>query len=443
MPTWAGVAQASRRLDERGHGRVVGHGRIAVTDEVGRGGLEPDRALADDQVTERDVRLEDAARADADEGGLIGDGQDLGHHDLHVVGPDAGRHDGHAAAVETAGDRGELAVLPVELHVLEARGDPLDPLRVTGEEDVLGQLTPTEADVVLPISVRERDAGVRVRQGRPSLVLGPEAGLGEDRAAFARASSERQPCGSAGLPPFRALARPPDGPSGAAGRRASEAVADAPAGATVQSTAGSPHRSRQEQEQGRSGQQGGRRAERDRWAGSTSAGAAAASVAAGTAGAVVAAAGSASGACARVRVARQGKVGHGPQLQVHPAAGRRGDTRDEGHGRARGQWRRRGRIGRQAHRGLGRAVVEGELLGVRRHDHAPDADDPADQRRQVRQIGVERFVRRGTAVDAGRPRPDGRRRSTAAGGRPGPRGRGASRRAARPPSPWPAAGRCR
>ena len=67
----------------------------------------------------------------------------------------------------------------------------------------------------------------------------------------------------------------------------------------------------------------------------------------------------------------------------------------------------RGRIGRQAHRGLGRAVIEGELVDVRRHDDAPDSDDPAEQRGQVRQIRVERLIRWGGPRDAGRRRCDG------------------------------------
>ena len=62
----------------------------------------------------------------------------------------------------------------LELDGFEARGDPGGPIGVTGEEDVLGQFTWTESDVVLPFSGWDRDpairgafdAVVRVRQDR-------------------------------------------------------------------------------------------------------------------------------------------------------------------------------------------------------------------------------------------------------------------------------------
>ena len=59
----------------------------------------------------------------------------------------------------------------LELDGFEARGDPGGSVGVTGEEDVLGQFTWTESDVVLPFSgwdrdpaIRGFDAVVRVRQ---------------------------------------------------------------------------------------------------------------------------------------------------------------------------------------------------------------------------------------------------------------------------------------
>ena len=43
-------------------------------------------------------------------------------------------------------------MLTLELDGFEARCDAGCPFRVTGEEDVLGQFTWTESDVVLPFS---------------------------------------------------------------------------------------------------------------------------------------------------------------------------------------------------------------------------------------------------------------------------------------------------
>ena len=88
------------------------------------------------------------------------DGQDLGDHDLDVVGADAGRDGRDAPSVEASGDRGELAVALAHLDVGQPRGDAVDAVRVAGEEDVLGQLAWSECDVVLPFAVGKRDAGV-------------------------------------------------------------------------------------------------------------------------------------------------------------------------------------------------------------------------------------------------------------------------------------------
>ena len=51
-----------------------------------------------------------------------------------------------------------------ELDRVEAGRDPGGPIWVAGEEDVLGQFSGAESDVVLPFSDRECDAVVRVRQ---------------------------------------------------------------------------------------------------------------------------------------------------------------------------------------------------------------------------------------------------------------------------------------
>ena len=104
--------------------------------------------------------------------GPVRDREDLRDHDLDVVGADPGRDHRDALAAVRAGGRGELAVSMLQLDRVEARRDPGGPVRVTGEEDVLGQLAWAESDVVLPFAGRDRDAaipgvfdaGVRVRQ---------------------------------------------------------------------------------------------------------------------------------------------------------------------------------------------------------------------------------------------------------------------------------------
>jgi hypothetical protein len=60
----------------------------------------------------------------------------------------------------------------LELDGVEARADPRGPIGVAGEEDVLGQFTWAESDVVLPVPFWDGDApvpglfdaGIRVRQ---------------------------------------------------------------------------------------------------------------------------------------------------------------------------------------------------------------------------------------------------------------------------------------
>jgi hypothetical protein len=79
---------AKSGLDERDDRLVVGDRRIPIVDEEARGRLEPDRAGRDDQVPERDLRLEGAAGTNPDEGRPFRDRQDLRHHDLDVVGAD-------------------------------------------------------------------------------------------------------------------------------------------------------------------------------------------------------------------------------------------------------------------------------------------------------------------------------------------------------------------
>ena len=87
----------------------------------------------------------------------------------------------------------------LELDGFEARGDPGGPIWVTGEEDVLGQFTWTEPDVVLPFSGGDRDPAIRsafdaVIRVRQDLFLAHGAASlarnsAEDSPAFSRASS--------------------------------------------------------------------------------------------------------------------------------------------------------------------------------------------------------------------------------------------------------------
>src|SRR3989304_4697673 len=108
----------------------------------------------DAELAQLDTVLQHAAGADADERRPRRDGQDLGHGDLDIVRADAGRDDRDAPAAVGAGDRGELAVPLPQLDALEARGDALGAVGVTGEEDVLGQFPWSECDVILPFAIR-------------------------------------------------------------------------------------------------------------------------------------------------------------------------------------------------------------------------------------------------------------------------------------------------
>ena len=94
--------------------------------------------------------------------GLLGDGQELGQHDLDVVGADARRDHRDAQAPVPAGDRAELAMLAIDLDVVEQRGDALGPVQVAGQQDVVGHLAGGEVDVVLALGVGQRDQRVRV-----------------------------------------------------------------------------------------------------------------------------------------------------------------------------------------------------------------------------------------------------------------------------------------
>ena len=98
--------------------------------------------------------------------GRFCDRENLGDHDFDVVRSDARRHDRNPKALVHPGHGRELAIAPFQFDRTELGGDPGRPIRVTGEEHVLGQLAWTEVDVVLPLPNGECDAVVRVRQAR-------------------------------------------------------------------------------------------------------------------------------------------------------------------------------------------------------------------------------------------------------------------------------------
>src|SRR4051794_32394341 len=86
------------------------------------------------------------------------------------------------------------------IDVVEPLGDLRRSIGVAGEEDVLGQLSGAESDVILPLPLGERDAVVRVRQApfSSSFACGCEA-----RGSLVARSNERQADSrseSAGLP---------------------------------------------------------------------------------------------------------------------------------------------------------------------------------------------------------------------------------------------------
>ena len=83
--------------------------------------------------------------------------------------------------------------MPVlELDGFEARGDPGGPIGVAGEEDVLGQVTWAESDVVLPFSGWDRDPAIRGVSTRVS-AFGKTAPSLSVAASLARNSAEDSP----------------------------------------------------------------------------------------------------------------------------------------------------------------------------------------------------------------------------------------------------------
>ena len=89
----------------------------------------------------------------------------LGDDDLDVVGADAGGHHRHAQALMRAGHRVELAVATMDLDVLEHLRDAVGPIGIARQQDVIGDLSGREVDVVLAVGVGQRDQRIRFGHG--------------------------------------------------------------------------------------------------------------------------------------------------------------------------------------------------------------------------------------------------------------------------------------
>ena len=107
-----------------------------------------------------------------------------------------------------------------ELDAVEQGGHAVDAVLVAGEEDVVGQLAWSEADVVLPVAGGDRDPGIHGRQRlAPSWsTLVWRAAVIEDRGLI-RAASSRSAHVSAEFGPRLRPDRRLEGPIGAAGGR--------------------------------------------------------------------------------------------------------------------------------------------------------------------------------------------------------------------------------
>ena len=91
---------------------------------------------------------------------MVSDLDDLGQHDLHVVGPHASRHDREWHPAVRPSSRGDLTVGALERHLVEAPGHLRYASVIADQEHVLGQLTALKRDVVLP---RAGSRGIRSR----------------------------------------------------------------------------------------------------------------------------------------------------------------------------------------------------------------------------------------------------------------------------------------
>src|ERR687886_2508809 len=133
------LADVLRDVDGAVHELPRGGGDVLVgADEVARSRVGRDRRERDDQVAEGEVRLESAARADA-EHPLHAELVELLGDDRRGRAAHPGRLDGNGAALELAGVA-EHPALGVPLHgVVEVRlGDVLRPQRIAREEAGLG-----------------------------------------------------------------------------------------------------------------------------------------------------------------------------------------------------------------------------------------------------------------------------------------------------------------
>ena len=154
------MAEPLRGLDEGDDRLVVGDRRIPVVDEEARGRLEADRPGRDDQVAQaisgwsapHDPTRMKVGRS------VIARISATTISTLSVPMP-VDTTETRWPAIRPR-DRRELAMPVLELDRVEARGDTGGPVRIAGEEDVLGQFAWAETDVVLPFSGRDRNAAI-------------------------------------------------------------------------------------------------------------------------------------------------------------------------------------------------------------------------------------------------------------------------------------------
>ena len=135
--------------------------------------------MREDVGAEGNVRVQGAGGADTQDvqglvhgldlaGGEIdvGEGVQLGHHDVDVVGADAMGKEGDALAVPPAGDGDELAGGVPEFDVFQHFGDHVDPAGVAHEDDVVGQFFRLEVDVEHGAVAVDDEFGFRDSHGK-------------------------------------------------------------------------------------------------------------------------------------------------------------------------------------------------------------------------------------------------------------------------------------
>ena len=78
----------------------------------------------------------------------VGEGVQLVHHDVDIVGAHAGGEDADAFAAQGAGVGHEFAVLPAEFDGIEAAGDVLHTSRIAHHNDMVSNLFGMKSEMV-------------------------------------------------------------------------------------------------------------------------------------------------------------------------------------------------------------------------------------------------------------------------------------------------------